>query len=140
MSWHSVFTTVLSNRLSQTIPEKVPPALVAAGLPAASVPSFLAAITAGTASAFQSVAGLTPQIQAIGFRAYQEANAAAFSTVFLSTLGFSGVGIILTFFTPNVDHLLTGDVNITIQDKNAQTVAGTHGGGPHKDVSDVEKA
>jgi hypothetical protein len=133
-----VFTTVLANRLAQTIPEKVPPAVIAAGLPESSVAAFIAAFQAGSQSAFDAVAGITPQIQAIGTRAYQEANSQAFSTVFLTTIAFSGIGIILTVFTPNIDHLLTREVNITLNSKETKSVIGTPGGGA-KEV-DVEQA
>jgi hypothetical protein len=110
----SVYVVILSNRLAQTIPAQVPPALTEAGLPASSVASFLTALTSGSAAAFEAVQGLTPAIQAIGARAYQNANADAYKTVYLSTLAFSGVGIILTFFSPIVDHLLNGDVTIQL--------------------------
>lgn len=116
---------MLSNRLAQTIPEQVPPALVSAGLPASSVANFIAAITANSAAAWQAVEGLTPTIQAIGIKAYQQASSDAFKTVYLSTLAFSGVGIILCFFTPNVDHLLTSDVAITLHERNGDNVVGT---------------
>lgn len=69
-----IYQSVLSNRLAVTIPAKVPPALIAAGLPADSVSAFLAAVQTGTTEAFDSVVGLTPAIQAVGVRAYQEAS------------------------------------------------------------------
>ncbi len=110
----TIYQAVLSNRLAQTIPERVPAAVVAAGLPESSVADFITALTTGTAAAFNAVVGLTPAIQAAGVRAYQEANASAYNTVFLTTIAFSGLGCILAFFAPNVDHLLTKNVNITV--------------------------
>ncbi|OBT94080.1 hypothetical protein VE01_07168 [Pseudogymnoascus verrucosus] len=121
----TVYTVILSNRLAQTIPAQVPPALVQAGLPETSVPAFIAAITAGE-TAWEAVVGLTPAIQAIGIRAYQEASSDAFKTVFLSTIAFSGVGIILTIFAPNVDHLLTNDVTVTLHEKATEDIVGAH--------------
>ena len=61
---------------------------------------------------------MTPGIRAAGVRAYQEANAAAYKTVFLSTIAFCGVGVIATFFTPNVDALLTRDVVVQLKGKD----------------------
>jgi len=113
----TVYTVILSNRLAQTIPARVPPALVAAGLPSTSLASFLSALTTGTPAAWSAVDGLTTNIQAVGIRAYHDANSDAFKTVFFCTLTFSGVGIILTFFTPNVDHLLSGDVTMPLSGK-----------------------
>jgi hypothetical protein len=88
------------------------------------VPAFLTALTSGSAAAFKAVAGLTPAIQAIGARAYQDASSDAYKTVYLSTLAFSGVGIILTFWSPNVDHLLSGDVTVTLHEKGTERVVG----------------
>ncbi|CAK7235759.1 hypothetical protein SCUCBS95973_009376 [Sporothrix curviconia] len=123
-----IYQTVLANRLAQTIPAKVPPAVVAAGLPESSVAAFVTAVQAGTAAAFASVAGLTPAIQAAGVRAYQEATASAYNTVFLTTIAFSGLGVVLSFFAPNVDHLLTKSVNITVNvsDQDAAVAAAQH--------------
>ncbi|KAF2261286.1 MFS general substrate transporter [Lojkania enalia] len=110
----TIYTVVLSNRLAKTIPTQVPPALLSAGLPEASVPSFLSALTLGTPAAWSAVEGLTPDIQAAGVRAYQEANASAYKTVFLSTIAFCGIGIICSFFAPNIDHLLGRDVVVQL--------------------------
>lgn len=120
----TIYTTVLSNRLAQTIPAKVPAAVIAAGLPESSVAAFIAAVSAGTASAWDAVVGLTPVIQAAGVRAYQEANSSAYNTVFLTTIAFSGLGSILAIFAPNVDHLLTKNVNITVNVSEADAAVG----------------
>ncbi|KAF2102319.1 MFS general substrate transporter [Rhizodiscina lignyota] len=120
----TVYTVILSNRLAQTIPAQVPPALVAAGLPTSSVADFLTAIAAGTPAAWSAVKGLTPQIQAIGVRAYQQANSDAYKTVFLSTIAFSGIGVILSIFCPNVDHLLSSDVAVTLRERGTERVVG----------------
>ncbi|KAB5578315.1 fungal trichothecene efflux pump [Coniochaeta sp. 2T2.1] len=111
----TVYTVVLANRLAVTVPQYVPPALVAAGLPSSSVEDYFTAIANGTAAAFAAVPGISPTILAVGQRAYQEANAAAYRTVFLSTIAFSGIGIILTIFLPDVDHLLTNEVTTPLQ-------------------------
>ena len=111
----TVYTVVLSNRLASTIPKLVPPAIVSAGLPPSSVAAFLAALTAGTP--MTDVKGVTPSIEAAGVQAYQQASARAYKTVFLTTLAFSGVGIIATIFCPNVDRLLVGDVSVTLGER-----------------------
>lgn len=110
----TVYTVVLSNRLAQTIPSQVPRALVNAGLPADSTTAFLTAYANGTQAAFDQVPGINPTIQATGTRAYRYATSDAFKTVFLTTIAFSGVGVILTFFAPDIDKLLTGEVALTL--------------------------
>lgn len=120
----TVYTVILSNRLTQTTTGQVIPAVINAGLPASSAPSFLAAFSIGP-SAFEKVPGITPTILAIGTRAYQEANASAYRTVFLTTIAFTGVAIIATLFLPNVDHLLTANVATTLHERNKEDIVGS---------------
>jgi MFS family permease len=92
----SVYVAVLTNRLTDTIPREVPPAVVQAGLPEASVPAFMGGFSTGN---FTGVEGLTPQITAVGTAAYKMANAHAYQTVFYTTLAFSGIAIIIVSST-----------------------------------------
>lgn len=116
---NAVYLSVLANRLGQTIPAEVPPAVVAAGLPETSVAQFIGGFTTGS---FANITGLTPEIQAIGTKAYQTASAQAYSTVFYSTLAFTGIGIILAFFNPNVDSKMTGDIAVTLHKTDADNM------------------
>ncbi|KAK3681970.1 hypothetical protein LTR37_020703 [Vermiconidia calcicola] len=84
--------------------------------------AFLSALTVGTPEAFEAVPGLTPALQAIGTRAYQEASAQAYKTVFLTTLAFSGVGIVVSYWCPNVDKLLVGNVTVTLGDSVTEKI------------------
>jgi hypothetical protein len=79
------------------------------------VPAFIAALSTGSPAAFKSVQGITPAIQAAGIRAYQVANSQAFKAVFLVSLAFSGIGMILAIFYPSVDHLITSEVTIQVK-------------------------
>ncbi|RDW72199.1 MFS general substrate transporter-28 [Coleophoma crateriformis] len=115
----SIYTAVLINRLGQTIPAEVPPAIVAAGLPASSVPAFLGALTTGN---FSGVQGLTTDITLVGVKAYKQANAHAYSTVFLTSLAFSGLAIVISFWSPNVDERMTGEVATTLHQRDKTLV------------------
>ncbi|KAF2120376.1 fungal trichothecene efflux pump [Lophiotrema nucula] len=96
---------------SPSSPIEVPDALLEAGLPASSVPAFLAGLTT---SSFDGIAGLNDGILAVGMRAYRFANAHAYSTVFYTTIAFTGVALILSFFSPNVDDKMTGQIAVTL--------------------------
>jgi hypothetical protein len=109
----TVYSVILTNRLATTISTQVPPALIAAGLPISSIPSFIAAFALGP-TAFAKIPGVTPAILAAGTSAYKHANADAYRTVFLSNIAFSGVAIICSLLLPNVDHLLTSQVATTL--------------------------
>ena len=120
----TVYVVVLTNRLTTEIPALVPPAVIAAGLPATSVVPFLTGFTTGN---FSAVPDLTPSILAIGVRAYKEANAKAYSTVFLTSLIWSVLAIILSIFTPNVDEKMTNEVAVTLHQRgNEEIVAEKH--------------
>lgn len=107
----AIYTVILTNRMTATVGSQVPVAVVGAGLPAQSVASFLLALTSGSADALGAVQGLTPAILAAGQAAYRHAAADAFRTVFLSSIAFSVLAVVLTFFTPNVDHRMTLEVS-----------------------------
>jgi hypothetical protein len=93
----AVYVAIFTNRLTKTVSTEVPAALVKAGLPVSSVPGFLAAITSGLPDAFSKVPGATQSIIAVGLRSYKQANADAYRAVYLSTIAFSGLAILLTF-------------------------------------------
>lgn len=93
----------MNNRLLQTIPAAVTPVALSAGVPESFVPQLIANLTR-TNPVGESIPGLTagdvPLIQS----AYQLGNSQAYSTAFLSTLGFGGVALILCFLIGDVDE------------------------------------
>ncbi|OAA60363.1 Fungal trichothecene efflux pump [Niveomyces insectorum RCEF 264] len=107
----TIYTVVLNNRLAKTVASEVPPALVNAGLPSASVPQFLAGLTSGNMT---GIPGLTPDITAAGTMAYKQANVDAFRTVFLVTIAFTGIAILASFLLPRVESVMTSQVAATL--------------------------
>ena len=124
----TVYTVVLSNRLSTTISEQVPSALVDAGLDPAYATDFIAAYTNGTQAAFAAVQGLNPAIQEAGTVAYKNATADAYRTVFLTTIAFSAIGTLLTWLAPDVDKKLTREVTITLSTRADKDIASAEAG------------
>ena len=119
----SVYVVVLTNRLTTTIPAEVPPAVVKAGLPVGSVPAFLEGFTTGN---FSDVKGLTPNITAVGVEAYKVASAHAYKTVFLTSIAFTGLAVIIAFWAPNVDDKMTGQVVTTLHEKEGRVVGASY--------------
>jgi hypothetical protein len=100
----AVYSTILSNRLTTTIPAAVVPAATDAGLPASKVPQLLAALDAGTLDKFPAaVAG------AVG-GALPGAYAAAFKTVYLASIGFGAIAIIGSLLSKDAKEHLTDRV------------------------------
>jgi hypothetical protein len=114
----AIYTTILSNRLTTTISIQVPAAVIGAGLPVTSVADFIGAFSIGTPAAFDAVAGITPNILAAGTRAYKVAKADAYKTVYLSTIAFSAVAVILTWFAPNTDNIMSQKVVATLKNED----------------------
>ncbi|KFZ00452.1 hypothetical protein V498_00076 [Pseudogymnoascus sp. VKM F-4517 (FW-2822)] len=131
----TIYVAILTNCLGATIPAQVPPALINAGLPASSVASFIEAMTTGS---FEGIKGITPQITEIGVAAYKSASAVAYRTVFLSTIAFSGVALVLSFFCPNVDDKMTSMVATMLQKgENGEIVGAVEEKTRHAHVEDV---
>ncbi|KAJ5473032.1 hypothetical protein N7530_007033 [Penicillium desertorum] len=99
----AMYNTILNNRLLQTIPAAVTPVALSAGVPESFIPRLIANLTR-TNRVGESIPGLTavdvPLIQS----AFQLGKSQAYSTVFLSTLGFGGVALILCFLIGGVDE------------------------------------
>ncbi|OQV10662.1 hypothetical protein CLAIMM_14629 [Cladophialophora immunda] len=111
-----IYVTVLQNRLKSTIPGEVPKAVVAAGLPAGSVEAFIEALELDTPAAFDKVTGLTPKILELGTAAFKQAYADAFHTVWLCSIAFSAMGLIVALFASQAENL-TYKVAATLHDE-----------------------
>jgi len=99
-----VYGTILTNCLAITIPLEVGPASIRAGLPPSSAQALVADFLASTTPTAATIPGWSPSILTAAQIAYKTASAQAYRTVFLSTLSFSGVAIIMVFFTMGVDQ------------------------------------
>lgn len=110
----TVYNTILSNRLLATVPEHVVPAVTAAGFPKEDLQALLVALKLGTPAAWAAVPNLSEEVMAIALQANQYAYAAAYKTVFLSSLAFTGLSVIMSLLSPNVDSLMTNKISATL--------------------------
>lgn len=108
----TIYNVTLNNRLAETVPNQVPPAIIDAGLPSSSVADFMVALTSGTG--FENVDGVTNDIIAAGIQANKEANADAYRTIFFVSIAFSAIALVSALLLPNVDALLTNKVASTL--------------------------
>lgn len=115
----AIYTATLSNRLDVTIPRNVGPVARSLGLPEGSLPALYQAVQGLVP--YDTVAGITPQIQEAVQRPWQEAFIAAGSTVFLVSAAFSGTAFILTFFFQNNDPATLDFVASNVHGKAAGT-------------------
>lgn len=97
------------------MPCEVIPAVTDAGLPKSSLPAlFQATAVKAAASALDSVPGMTTAIKVALHAAQKRAYAESFKTVYLSSLAFGGVALIISNLSADVDKYLTGFVNKTV--------------------------
>jgi hypothetical protein len=67
-----------------------------------------------TSGSYASVPGINDNIIAAGIHAYRWANADAYRTIFYVSIAFTSIAVILSFFAPNVDDKMTGQVAVTL--------------------------
>lgn len=118
----AMYSTILNNRLSQTVPAAVKTAALSAGIPESSVPQLVAALNDGYSFLrnVTDISGLNSSTIPLIDLAYQSGSAHAYSTVFLSTLGFGGLALILCLFIGGVDESDGEYVAAVIQNANQQ--------------------
>lgn len=105
----------MTNRLATETSSQVPAAVTAAGLPTNSIVEFMTALTSGSAEALQAVPGISTDIITAGSTAYKQANADAYRTVYLTTIAFTGVAVILSFWAPDTEKYLNSGVAATLR-------------------------
>ncbi|KAF2681419.1 siderophore iron transporter [Lentithecium fluviatile CBS 122367] len=111
----TVYSVVLTARVTETLSTQVPAAVIGAGLPASSVADYMAAIAGGGAhSLLDAVQGLTPEVLATGAEAYRWAYTDAYKTVFLTSLAFGGLGMICSLFIADIEPLMGDKVAVTL--------------------------
>ncbi|KAJ9641294.1 hypothetical protein H2204_002972 [Knufia peltigerae] len=110
----SVFLAIYSDRLGAFLPQEITTAVEAAGLPASSIPDLFAAVANGTQAALEAVPGIDIGVLDALTLATKHAYTHAFKIVYLSSLGFTGIGLIAAFFVKDVNDYLTNYVNKTL--------------------------
>ncbi|KAM9883440.1 fungal trichothecene efflux pump, partial [Verticillium dahliae] len=103
----TVYTTILANRLSTTIPSNIARPAIEAGLPADQVGALAAAVRAGKLATFP---GITDSIQEAVWSVLPVAYSQAFKTVYLANLGFGGIAIVGCLFSKDAQKHLTDRV------------------------------
>lgn len=103
----ALYSSILSNRLTTTIPANVGPVAMAVGLPAEQVPALVAAVLGNKLAAFP---GLDDSAKAAVASVLPIAYSQAFKTVYLASLGFGGIAIVGCLFSKDAQKHLTDRV------------------------------
>ena len=94
----AIDAAALNSRIEKFLPRYVAKAALAAGLPAASVPSFVEALATGDDEALASILGVTPTIIAQGLHALRQAYADSLRAVFIITVPFGVLAVVACYF------------------------------------------
>lgn len=100
----AMYSTILNNRLEVTVPRSVGTAVARSGLPQSVVPTLIAALNKSGRLLNTTVQGLTVDNTLAIEQAYRLGNSQAYKTVFLSTLGFGALSVVLVWFIGGVDE------------------------------------
>ncbi|OAL54691.1 putative siderophore iron transporter [Pyrenochaeta sp. DS3sAY3a] len=120
----SIYVAIFRARLSSMIPARIPPAVVAAGLPVSSVPGFIQALTANNPSALTAVAGVTPSIIAIGAASYKQALADSIRIVFIITAVIGALGTACVMLIDNMKERMNYQTDAPVEELRAKRMSG----------------
>ncbi|KAK5729170.1 hypothetical protein LTR15_002312 [Elasticomyces elasticus] len=109
----AVLDAIINGKLKSTLVPKVSAAAVAAGLPAASVPALLAAMTTG--EGLTDVPGLTPTVLSAAAGASHWAYARAYRLAWWSVFPFVVIALISVACLKGVKELMTERVEATVE-------------------------
>lgn len=112
----TIYVSILTNKVAVYLPEYVTPAALGAGLPASSLTSLFAGITAGS---FKAVPGITPEIIAAAGAATTKAYIESFKIVFYATIPFGVLLIIFCALSPNFEKYMSMNVAKRLQKLNS---------------------
>ncbi|KAK7894811.1 hypothetical protein LTR67_005550 [Exophiala xenobiotica] len=111
----AIYGTIIRDKATSDIVPRVAAAAVEAGLAPSEVPSFVLALTSGSASALASIKDITPAIIAAGADAIKTVYAEAFKLVFLASLAFGVISCIAAIFVRSVDKSLTDQIAVKLE-------------------------
>lgn len=100
----AMYSTILSNRLEVTVPRTVGAAIRNANLSESVVPTIIDTLNRGERLLNSTVQGLTTDNIPLIEHAFRLGNSEAYKTVFLSTLGFGVLSVVLVWFIGGVDE------------------------------------
>lgn len=116
----AINTAAFNTRLNNYSSKYVAKAASAAGLPAASLPEFIEALSEGDTAALAKVPGVTPTVIAQGARALQQAFADSLRIVFIIAVPFGVVACIACWFLGDLRETMNYRVDAPVEELHAK--------------------
>lgn len=117
----AIYSAVLSTRLEVNIPAKLAPAVLEAGLPPASISTFIAALTANDMLALGSVNGVTPLIIAAGRVALRQAWADSLRYIYIIAAAFGALACVGSLFLGDIKRTMNYHVDAPVERLQVET-------------------
>jgi hypothetical protein len=109
---YAIYFNVLQNKLTKVIPATVGVAVLKAGLPVASISTFLEAVAAQNTTALAEVKGITPPILLVAQQAIRESYTEGFKLIYLVSIAFGGAAVIASLFLGNINKFMVNRVAV----------------------------
>jgi hypothetical protein len=110
----AIYTTVLVNTQKERAAKLIPAAALEAGLPAASLDSFMAAFPTNT-TALATIKGATPAVLAAAGSAFQYSYAHALRILALMSIAFGGVTLIAVICCEDIDAKFNDRIEVFLE-------------------------
>lgn len=118
--FNAIYSAAVTSRMESKLPSYIANAAVRAGLPAASVPTFVAAIANQDTTALPSIAGVTPAIIDAGVAAAQHASADSMRVVYIIAAPFGACAILVTWFLGDLSKTMHYKVDAPMEELHSK--------------------
>ncbi|KAK1762784.1 trichothecene efflux pump [Phialemonium atrogriseum] len=125
----TIYSSVLTSKLKHYLFQYAATPLAKAGVDPQTIPALLAALLGGSVTD-SVVTSQSPEVLGIAANGIKQAYAHSFRIVYLITIAFGVLGTICVAFSSDVDHLMTGGIDIKL-DEGAKLRANDDTGGGH---------
>ncbi|KAJ5793082.1 uncharacterized protein N7503_009060 [Penicillium pulvis] len=127
----AINNAIIHNSLSKNLAPKIAEAVLPLGFPQASLPALIGALSSGSATAVESVPGVTPAIAMAGLAALKEAYSIAFRNAWITAACFVFVAAIATLFLVNPSKEFNAHIDAPAEEQVLQTQAEIEAGPDH---------
>ncbi|KIY01299.1 uncharacterized protein Z520_02851 [Fonsecaea multimorphosa CBS 102226] len=112
----AIYLTVFNNRLSASLPSNLADAAAKAGLPAASIPTFVTALSAGNLSTLSQIRGVTPTAIDAGIAAIKQSYADSVRVVFIIAAPFGALACLACHFLVPMHETMNYRVDAPVEE------------------------
>ena len=116
----AIYAAALNDRITANVPSGVAGAAAKAGLPAASIPAFVAALAGNHPDALAKIPGVTPAIIGIGVTALKQALADSIRVVYIIAAPFGALACIMCLFIGDLRKTMNYMVEAPVEELHAK--------------------